>query len=306
MDLLPTQETTSTPPLRLSDATKNIQFWSTPSVNNYIQYKRYVNDYLDEDRAPDIAAIQERLQHYTDENADVLNIDTEYLTTKDYIRLASSGRSGWLTDRVINAYATHGIMARNAYINKRCIFPAKPTKNWLILNSYHLHTILCDGDDDPSIKGKYNAVEDNKHLLKKVNFNDYIGLLLPYNHQGNHWILIKVDFALKTITYLDSMHSSTRAYDDFVQVRLKAVRTSYTNRMVRKPSLTPQIPEASWDLISNGEGVSVQPNTYDCGVFTLMFADFITLRYPIDTLSNFSQNYRKMILVQLWNLVNGE
>ena len=196
VDLLPTLETTSTPPLTLSDATKNIQFWSTPSFNNYIQYKRYVNDYMDDDRAPDIAAIKEHLKHYTDDNADVLNIDTEYMTTMDYIRLASSGRSGWLTDRVINAYATHGIMARNAYINKQCIFPAKPTKNWLILNSYHLHTILCDGDKDPSIKGKYNAAQDNEHLLKKENFNDYIGLLIPYNHNGNHWILIKVDFCV--------------------------------------------------------------------------------------------------------------
>jgi hypothetical protein len=101
------------------------------------------------------------------------------------------------------------------------------------------------------------------------------------------------------------MHTSTRAYDDFVQVRLQAVRTSYTNRMVRKPSLTPQIPEGSWNLISNGVGVSVQPNTFDCGVFTLMFADFITLGYPIEKLSTLSGQYRKMILVQLWNLLNG-
>jgi Ulp1 family protease len=143
-------------------------------------------------------------------------------------------------------------------------------------------------------------------LLKHDNFNEYRGLLIPYNHKANHWTLIKVDFEERQITYLDSMYSNLQKYDDFVQVRLQAVRTSLTNRMVRLPHLSRNIPEEAWVLISDGVGVSIQRNTFDCGVFTLMMADFITLGFQIDGLVPISRAYRRMILVQLWNLLNGE
>lgn len=221
----------------------------------------------------------------------------------DYIRLASSGKEGWLSDQIINAYARYGIMARNEHINKRT--PFLPIKNWYIVNSYHLHNLLRDDDNDPSKRGKYNAANDTK-LLKKVNFNDYVGLLIPYNHKSNHWTLIKVDFEERRITYLDSMYSIRQKYDDYVQVRLQAVRTYLTNRMKCLPQLSRQIPEDAWVLTSDGVGVSQQPNTFDCGVFTLMFADFITLGFPINEITQYSRQYRKMILIQLWYLFNGE
>ncbi len=94
----PTQETTSTPPLIVSDSTKNIKFWGSKSFFYYIQYKRYVNDHLYES-APENSAFRERLQYYTSDAAVVLQIDNERQIKMHFIRLASVGKSGQLTDQ---------------------------------------------------------------------------------------------------------------------------------------------------------------------------------------------------------------
>lgn len=307
-DMQSTQGTMSTPtrvskprPLIIPNARANLPFWEAESFHKYVEYKQHVQDYLTVSTL-DKPTIQQQLQHYKDDD-EVLSVQTERLSKMDFIRLASTGRTGWLSDQIINTYARTCIMPRNHYIN-RCN-PNHPLPNWLIVNCHHLHKILQDHNIDPSISGRYNRVEDEM-LLKHDNFNEYRGLLIPYNHKANHWTLIKVDFEERQITYLDSMYSNLQKYDDFVQVRLQAVRTSLTNRMVRLPHLSRNIPEEAWVLISDGVGVSIQRNTFDCGVFTLMMADFITLGFQIDGLVPISRAYRRMILVQLWNLLNGE
>jgi hypothetical protein len=305
-DTISTPGTTSTPtkvlkprPLIVPNANANLTFWHGESFSEYNEYRRYIQDYS-HDGAPNKLTIQQRFQHYKD-NDEVLHLQTERLSKTDFIRLASTGKAGWLSDQIINTYARTCIMPRNHYIN-RCN-PNHPLPNWLIVNCHHLHKILQDHNIDPSISGRYNRVEDEM-LLKHDNFNEYRGLLIPYNHKANHWTLIKVDFEERQITYLDSMYSNLQKYDDFVQVRLQAVRTSLTNRMVRLPHLSRNIPEEAWVLISDGVGVSIQRNTFDCGVFTLMMADFITLGFQINDLVPISRAYRRMILVQLLNLLN--
>jgi Ulp1 family protease len=304
-----TQETTSTQPpqpITLSNARKNIQFWSTNSILNYVQYKQYVEDCRHDERALNKSAITVQLQQYTKMDDVVLQIKNRSLSKIDFITLASSsGKMAWLTDQIINFYGTHCIMERNAYINKKKP-EATHVKNWFIASSFHIHTLLGDNNCDSSKQGIYDASQEAANLWKKINFNEYRGLLIPYNHKGWHWTLVKVDFENQQITYLDSMQANRQKYHDFVQVRLQAVRTYITSRMVKLPKLSRQIPEEAWVLISQPDDVSQQDNTFDCGVFTLMFADFITLGYPIDRLCAFSKSYRKMILIQLWNLFQRE
>ncbi len=307
-DTQSTQETTSAKPLILPDAKKNIQFWTT-KVFNYVQYRRYVESFSHKYHAPDKTEISVRLQDYIKDDHVVLEVQNASMSRKDFIRLASSGGEGWLSDQIMKMYGEFCIMARNAHVNahvnKQRQISAFPIKNWFIVNSYTFEAVLCDKHPDGKKRGKYNVNEANKQLLKKLNFNDYCGLLIPYHHKSAHWTLIKVDFEKNQIIYLDSLQSSMRKYEDFVQVRLEAVRSYLTNRMKKLPHMTPRICEDAWDL-SISKNVSRQHNTYDCGVFTLMFADFITLGFPIDDLTELSESYRKMILIQLWNLLKVE
>ena len=306
-DTISTPGITSTPtqvskprPLIVPNANVNLKFWHGDSFSQYDEYRGYVQDYL-HGGAPNKLTIQQQFQHYKDDD-EVLHLHTERLSKTDFIRLASTGKAGWLSDQIINTYARTCIMPRNIEINKRN-HQNHPIPNWLIVSSFHLHKILCDHNTDRSIRGQYNRVEDEA-LLKNVNFNELRGLLIPYNHRNNHWTLIQVDFEQRSITYLDSIYSNHQKYDDYVQVRLQAIRTSITNRMARLPLLSRQIPDDAWTLTSNGVGVSRQKNNYDCGVFTLMMADFITLGFQINDLVPISGAYRRMILVQLLNLLN--
>jgi hypothetical protein len=142
IDTQSTQGTMSTPtrvlkprPLIIPNARVNLPFWYAESFRKYVEYNQYVQGYLNVS-ALDKPTIQQQLQHYKDDD-EVLNVKTERLSKIDIIRLVSTGRTGWLSDQIINTYARTCIMPRNNYIN-RCN-PNHPIPNWLIVNCHHLH-----------------------------------------------------------------------------------------------------------------------------------------------------------------------
>lgn len=78
----------------------------------------------------------------------------------------------------------------------------------------------------------------------------------------------------RKIQYFDSMGGDGRYYLNAI---LQYLKDEWASKHDGE-----ELPFSSlWELVSTNSDVPQQKNTYDCGVFTCMFADFLSLDYPL-------------------------
>ena len=97
----------------------------------------------------------------------------------------------------------------------------------------------------------------------------------------------------KRIAYYDSFGSSGRRYLDGALKYLgdEAIKRQYTD-----------FDPSEWELFSPGNNVPQQNNCNDCGVFSIMFADFISDNLPL----KFTQQQIPMIRMKICaNILRG-
>lgn len=139
--------------------------------------------------------------------------------------------------------------------------------------SFFMTKLLNEGHHSRDGQYEYNNV---KRWSKKVPGKDIFDLnkiLFPINMGNSHWIAACIFMQEKRIEIFDSMGGSGRVY---LQALLQ-----YLDDEHKSKKNCPLPDRDQWELVSTRPETPRQRNGYDCGVFTCMFADFVSKDCPL-------------------------
>jgi sentrin-specific protease 1 len=115
-----------------------------------------------------------------------------------------------------------------------------------------------------------------KRWSKKVPGKDIFDLdkvFFACNVSQMHWTCAVIFIQEKRIQFYDSMGGEGYYYSEGLLQYLK------DEWAAKKGGELPDVDK--WEIIGAGPGVPQQRNGYDCGVFTCMFADFLSVNRPL-------------------------
>ncbi|CAJ1894774.1 unnamed protein product [Cylindrotheca closterium] len=176
----------------------------------------------------------------------------------------------WLGDEVIHYFylmlaRRDEEMCRNDPSRKRSHF----------FKSFFITKILNEGHANEAINGTYEY-KNVKRWSKKVPGKDIFNLdkiIFPINQGGMHWMCGVIHMQKKRIQIYDSMGSGGHKY---LQCLFKYVQDEHKDK---KKCPMPDIDD--WELVGTTSDTPRQRNGFDCGVFTCMFADFVSKECPL-------------------------
>ena len=114
-----------------------------------------------------------------------------------------------------------------------------------------------------------------KRWSKKVPGKDIFALdkiVCPVNMNGVHWTCAVIFIQDKRIQFFDSLGSQGRSY---LQGLLQYLEDEHMDK--KKVPLD----TTDWELVPCDCSCPQQQNGFDCGVFTCMFADFVSRDLPL-------------------------
>lgn len=164
----------------------------------------------------------------------------------------------WLNDEVINFY-----MSMLQERDDRLCQEQPGRKSSHFFNSFFLSKLLE--------RDSY-TFSNVRRWTKKFDILSKDKIFFPVNIRNTHWTLAVVYVQKKQIVYYDSMSGSGRDY-------LQALKKWFADDVKDKKNQVMDMSE--WELISQLPDVPQQHNGYDCGVFTITFADFLSDNLPL-------------------------
>lgn len=175
----------------------------------------------------------------------------------------------WLNDEVVNAYM-HLIVLRGQQRNYKRVHA---------FNTFFYPKLRENG---------YSSV---RRWTRKVDVFSFDFLLIPV-HLGNHWCLGVVDFNQRTISYYDSLGGSPHGACDTLLEYLRE------ESMDKKKQ---DFDDENWKLINkfSSEGIPIQMNGSDCGVFTCQYAEYITRGAKLSFNQEHMRYFRKKMIYEL-------
>ena len=171
----------------------------------------------------------------------------------------------------------------------------------LFFNTHFVDCLFRENDADLNVRGVYNyeAVLGWHHNHEDITtFMDAKYIVFPINRSNTHWTTVIASMEEKTITHYDSMEQEwNELYERKTSKWLEGLLT-YIADDITMLALTSGIPDeellfdkSEWSLILHpSHHVPQQMNGYDCGVYTCMFAEFITNNLPL----SFTQDHIDM------------
>jgi len=167
----------------------------------------------------------------------------------------------WLDDEIINFYAKM-LQERDDMLSS--IHGRR--KSYFFKSDFMIQ--LCDSGT--SQQYNYSNV---KRWAKNVNLLEMDRIYCPINIRRSHWTLLVIFVQEKKIRYYDSLGNYKNSF-----VRYSTAARNY----MRDKHLELQRPfDANQWQLSNTVNVPRQVNGIDCGVFTIMYMDFLMDRLPI-------------------------
>lgn len=124
-----------------------------------------------------------------------------------------------------------------------------------------------------------------RRWTRKVDIFSYDIIPIPV-HKGIHWCMAIINLKEKTIKYYDSMGAPNNVVLNALEEYLKA------ESMDKKQM---QLNTSDWRK-ENVQNIPQQENGSDCGVFSCMYAEFITRARPI-TFTQQNMEYFRMRMV---------
>jgi len=240
-------------------------------------------------------ALNKRLNMYS-ASEKFINLNSHALCKQDFLSLAQ--QDGWLSDQVIAFYLSNVLQQRQSWLR---VYHSVNSKKWYITSTSFFQQLLATRYDPP-IQWTYQPLY-GKSLLRRVDFNGYGGQLIPIHLNNNHWALLKVDFSVKSITYIDSLlaiESKARTLIDAY------IRYYCEGRAAITPRKTPKIAQHEWSInIMTARFVTQQENSFDCGVFCVMFADFIMMGHTLKFDTRLATQYRRMMFNHIASYVRN-
>ena len=217
------------------------------------------------------------LRQLTPEEKDIVNeaingigpvdeVIAQYETDSIQRRSMQQLRPGqWLNDEVIHFFLNM-LASRDKELcekdpnRKRCHF----------FKSFFLTKLFDEGATD---QYRYGNV---KRWSKKVPGKDLFALdkiFFPMNLSNMHWACAVIYMQEKRIQVYDSMHGPG---DEQLRGLMQYVKDEW------KAKKGGELPDADeWNLVTCEPDTPSQHNGFDCGVFTCMFADFLSMDRPL-------------------------
>jgi sentrin-specific protease 1 len=149
-----------------------------------------------------------------------------------------------------------------------CTADPQQRASWFF-NSFFFAKLL--GND-----GSYTYANVNR-WSKKFDVFAMNKVYFPVNISNTHWTLLVIYVQQKRIHYYDSMSGSGRRY-------LEGALRWLVDEALYKKSIR-DYDVSDWTLVDREPHVPQQINGFDCGVFTIMCADFLSDTLPL----NYSQ-----------------
>ena len=166
----------------------------------------------------------------------------------------------WLNDEMINYYI-HGMLLQR---DKRLSNLIPNRKKSHAFNSFFMDKLVKD-----SRRYKYDNVKSWSKLFDAFELDK---IFIPINIGNSHWVLGVIFIQKKEVRYYDSMHGDGKLYRD-------AMMRWVVDEAKAKKGIA--INEAEWKSIAV-ETTPQQFNGTDCGVFTIMAADFLSDDLPVN------------------------
>lgn len=163
--------------------------------------------------------------------------------------------STWLNDEVINFYMEM-LNDRNKAHHKKSHF----------FNSFFVERLLKTDK-----KYTYTNVQ---RWSKKFDIFELDKIFFPINIDNMHWTLALVEPQLKLIHYFDSMRGKGEFYMKGLMRWIKDEAKDSKRATKGWPRMDPK--EMDWELVSHSNEIPQQGNSFDCGMFTLIAADFLS------------------------------
>eukprot|EP00546_Thalassionema_frauenfeldii_P021885 CAMPEP_0178905878 /NCGR_PEP_ID=MMETSP0786-20121207/6520_1 /TAXON_ID=186022 /ORGANISM="Thalassionema frauenfeldii, Strain CCMP 1798" /LENGTH=448 /DNA_ID=CAMNT_0020577535 /DNA_START=249 /DNA_END=1595 /DNA_ORIENTATION=+ len=196
----------------------------------------------------------------------------------------------WLNDEIIH-YFLIMLAKRDEELHK--IDPSKGRSHFF--KSFFMTKLLNEGHADPNLNGTYEY-RNVKRWSKKVPGKDIFSLnkvIIPINQGGAHWVCAIIFVREKRIQMYDSLGGSGQAYLEYLFEYLKDEHRD------KKKEALPQQDE--WKLVPTQNDTPHQMNGFDCGVFTCMFADFLSRDCPLVFSQEHITQCRERIALSIMN-----
>eukprot|EP01038_Epipyxis_sp_PR26KG_P015741 gene15741-21309_t len=191
--------------------------------------------------------------------------------TRHKIKCLAPG--AWVNDEVINFYmcmlqARDGKLCRN--------YPSR-VPSYFFNSHFITKLLICDhGYTYKNVKRWSNIFDI--FAVDKIFF--------PVHINESHWAMAVVYMRKKRICYYDSLSCDGRQYLEGLMQWIKDEGTHKKGGMV--------VDESEWELSQEEPNVPQQKNGFDCGVFSLLCADFISDDLPL----RYSQIHMKQFRVK--------
>jgi sentrin-specific protease 1 len=188
-------------------------------------------------------------------------------------KLVCLRRNTWLNDEVVNFYMAM-LQERDARLCSASKGTRLPSHYF---NSFFMTKLLENG--------QYNYGQV-KRWSKKFDVFALDRVFIPINLNNTHWVMAVVYVQKKEIHYYDSMSGSGKRYlDAMLQWLVDEAREK------KGELLDPE----QWKLSDREQNVPQQQNGYDCGVFSIMCADYVSDNLPLSYVQEDMQNNRVKI-----------
>lgn len=107
------------------------------------------------------------------------------------------------------------------------------------------------------------------------NIFDLDKIFIPVNLFKNHWACAVIFMQEKRIRFHDSMRGDGYHYSEGL---LKYLEDEWISK---NPGMGILPDSQKWEIVGYVDGVPQQPNGFDCGLFTCMFANFLSINRPL-------------------------
>jgi len=165
----------------------------------------------------------------------------------------------WLNDEVVNFYMEL-LRARDERLFEESNGTRRKSHYF---NSFFMSKLL---------EGGVYCYGNVKRWSRKFDIFSMDRVFIPINLNNTHWVLAVVDITQKEIHYYDSMSGGGTKYLDAI-LKWLADEAKEKKKMMLNTS--------EWSLFEREEHVPQQMNGYDCGVFSIVLADFLSDRLPL-------------------------
>lgn len=170
----------------------------------------------------------------------------------------------WLSDEIIN-YFFILLRDRDRQLQKRSL---RSCRGNVFSNSFFFSKLL--GKEGYN----YNNVRNWSKRLCKDTIFELDKVIIPCNVNGVHWTCVVAYMQEHRIQYYDSMGDDGNVYTDAL---LRFIEDEWKSKKGEDFFYS-----SKWKIVGSVQGIPRQRNTYDCGVYTCLFADFLSANIPLN------------------------